>query len=246
VAAASFDVRNTRTIHDQVLGGHPTWVDDAHVGPTTMFVLPGSRSVDAVLFWNRSIDKLVLYPGITKPDSFALVDAWLAKDGTVLADGRPLRGPVVMANHGSAFRLRDASVVKRSTQHVLVQPHGRLRLGLMAFGRYSDGWLDEGGFLVVWPSTADGGVSGSVVFPIRPPRSSTHGIGLRFTTGPNRTVNRHAGPGRVTKVVVPVCSKGPTVIPYSAGPSGTVGDGRRIVGMTGTPRFVPAHANCTG
>jgi hypothetical protein len=244
--AVSFDLRNTRTIHDQVLGGNPTWVDDAHVGPSSMLVLPGSRSVDAVLFWNRTIEKLVVYPGIAKPDSFALFESRLAKDGTVLADGVPLRGPVVIGNSGSSFRLQGATVVRRSTQHVLVQPHGPLRLGLMVFGRYSDGWLDEGGYVVVWPATPDGGVSGRLVFPIRPPSSSSNGVGLRFTTGATTKVSRFAPPGRVTNIVVPVCAPGPIVVPYSAGPTGTVGDGRRIVGRTGLPRFVPSPGSCTG
>jgi hypothetical protein len=244
VGAASFDIRNAGTIHRQVLGGHPTWIDDAHLGSTSMFVLPGSRSIDAVLFWNRSIDRLVLYPGIAKPDSFALVAARFSKDGTVLVDGRPLRGPVVVADHGSTFRLQGGTILKRSTQQVLVRPHGSLRLGLMVFGRYSDGWLDEGGYVVVWPKAENAGVSGRLVLPVRPPRTSTSGVTLRFVTGRFTSVERHASAGRTTNIVVPLCSNGPIVVEYSAGPVGSIGDGRRVVAMTGMPRFVPARGAC--
>jgi hypothetical protein len=66
-----------------------------------------------------------------------------------------------------------------------------------------------------------------------------------YPRGNSGLVVRHAAPGRLTKVEVPVCSKdGPVVIKYKASPPGSVGDGRTIVATTGEPRFVPDAGSC--
>ena len=51
-----------------VLGDNPSWVDDAGVGPTTLLLPPGSRLADAKLFWNNSLDRMLLLPGAKPPD----------------------------------------------------------------------------------------------------------------------------------------------------------------------------------
>jgi hypothetical protein len=244
VGATSFDVRNTRWLHDLVLGGDPTWVDHANVGPASLLVLPGSRSIDAFLFWNRSIERLVLFPGVVAPDSFALDRAGITANGTVLAAGRPLRGPVVLANRGSAVQLRDTAILKSATGHVLVRPEGRLRLGLMVFGRYSDGWLDEAGYVFLWPRTRGAAVSGRLVLPVRPPTSSNKDTTLRFTLATGEVIERHAAPGHVTNIVVPVCSNAATLLTYTAGPAAGLGDGRTVAATAGMPRFVPTRGTC--
>jgi hypothetical protein len=244
VGAASYDVRNTRWLHALVLGSDPTWVDHANVGPTSMLLLPGTRSTDAFLFWNRSIDRLVLFPGVVAPDSFALDRSEIKADGTVLVSGRPLRGPMVIANRASAFQLRDATILKSSAGHVLVRPRASLRLGLLAIGRYSDGWLDESGYIFLWPSTREGAVSGRFILPVRPPSGSSRETTLRFTLPSGDVIERHAAPGRVTNVVVPVCSNAATLLRYAAGPAASVGDGRNVVATTGMPRFVPSRGRC--
>jgi hypothetical protein len=244
VGAASYDARNTRWLHTLFLGSDPAWVDHANVGPSSMLLLPGTRSTDAFLFWNRSIDRLVLFPGVVAPDSFALDRSEIAADGTVLVSGRPLRGPVVIANRSAAFQLRNATVLKSSAGHALVRPEGSLRLGLLALGRYSDGWLDQAGYVFLWPRTRGAAVSGRLVLPVRPPSASTRETTLRFTLPTGEVIERHAARGRVTNIVVPVCSKAATLLTYTASPAAGLGDGRTVAATAGMPRFVPTPGTC--
>jgi 4-amino-4-deoxy-L-arabinose transferase-like glycosyltransferase len=239
--AVSFDLRNTRAIHDVTLGGDPTWVDDAKAGRSTMVLLPGSRNTDATLFWNRSIDGLVLFPGLEAPDSFAAPRARIAPDGTVLVGGRTLSGNVVLATRASTPVLWSGATLASSTEHVLVRLDGPLRLRLLAVGRYSDGWLDGNGLFILWPD-AGGTLAGRLVLPVRPPGDET--VTLRFAVKGAEPIVRRAAPGRLTNVVVPVCSTGPLAVGYSAGPVGSVGDGRGVAAATGMPYFVPSPGAC--
>lgn len=243
IGATSFDLQNTRAMYDNELGRHPTWVDDTHTGPSTMLLLPGSQGTEATLFWNTSIDRLALLPGASPSDSFAVEEAKVDRNGTVAVSGQPLRGDIVLATHGSTIALRDATILASSTGHLLAHPQGPLRLRLMMVGRDSDGWLEANGYIAIWPDTAGGAVTGSLVLPVRPPRGGG-AVTLRFITGRNRReIVRRAPPGAVTRVTVPVCTRGPATIAYTAGPAGSVGDGRLVAATAGTPRFVQS-AGC--
>lgn len=243
IAAASYDVANTRAVYDVELDGHPTWVDDANAGPATMLLLPGAEGAESTLFWNRSVDRLALFRAVDAPDGFAASAARVASDGTVLVSGRTVHGAVVLDTHASSVELRGAATLASSVEGVLVRPAGRLRFSLLLVGRYADGRLAGVGAVTIWSETRGGTVAGRLVLPVRP--RSAGEVTLRFTSGTGaKAVVRHAAPGRTTDVVVPVCSKGPVVLGYRAGPVGYTADGRLVAATTGKPRFVPGRVGC--
>lgn len=244
VGATSLDVGNTRAIYNRELNGRPTWVDAAHAGRAELLLLPGAAGAESTLFWNRSIDRLALFHAADAPDGFAADHARVASDGTVLVGGRPVHGAVVLNTNATSVELQSGTRLASSFGNELLRPAGRLRFRLMIVGRFSDGALGAAGFVTIWPTAADGTISGRLVLPARPLPGSGE-VTVRFTS--NRSVGRivrHAAPGRMTNIVVPVCSRGPVVLDYKASPVASTADGRLVAATTGEPRFVPGPAGC--
>ena len=52
VAATKYDQSNAASIKAVVLGDHPSFVDEAGVGPAALLLMPGGKIPDAKLFWN--------------------------------------------------------------------------------------------------------------------------------------------------------------------------------------------------
>jgi hypothetical protein len=244
VGATSLDVGNTRAIFDTELNGHPTWVDDANAGKAELLLLPGAAGAESTLFWNESVDRLALFHASDAPDGFAADEARVASDGTVLVGGRPVDGAVVLNTNATSVELENATTLATTFGNELVRPAGRLRFRLMIVGRFADGALGGAGLVTIWPNTPDGSVSGHLVLPLRP-RSGHGEVTVRFTSRRYaHAVVRHATPGRMTNVVVPVCSRGPIVLDYKATPVASAADGRLIAATAGTARFVPGPAGC--
>jgi hypothetical protein len=51
-------------IADSYAGADPSWVDDSGVTGARLMLLPGALKTEALeqLFWNRSVDRVVLLP----------------------------------------------------------------------------------------------------------------------------------------------------------------------------------------
>jgi 4-amino-4-deoxy-L-arabinose transferase-like glycosyltransferase len=243
VGATSLDVGNTRAIYNSELDGRPTWVDDANVGKAELLLLPGAAGAESTLFWNRSVDRLALFHAADAPDPFAADEARVASDGTVLVGGRPLRGAVVLNTNATSVELEDGTTLASTFGNELVRPAGDLRFRLMIVGRFADGALGGAGVVTIWPTTPDGSISGRLVLPLRPRTGGE--VTVRFTSRRSaHAVVRHALPGRMTNVVVPVCSRGPVVLDYRATPVASVADGRLVAATAGAPRFVAGPAGC--
>ncbi|HSC93303.1 MAG TPA: hypothetical protein VLB86_16740 [Gaiellaceae bacterium] len=129
-----------------------SWVDAAGLGDVTFVQLPeGDRAkVFEQLFWNRSVDRLVL---VNAPpvDAFATERAELADDGRLLVDGRPLATPMLVQTWGSYALWDGVRRVGRAQSLDLLAPVGTPRLRLLAAGLYEDGWLRRNGSILVWP-----------------------------------------------------------------------------------------------
>jgi hypothetical protein len=245
VSATSYDHANTRSIKNVVLGDNPSFVDASGVGPTTLLLAPGSRMSDAKLFWNRSIDRLLLLPGAKLPDSFLASTVAVRADGVVTVAKQPVTGPVLIDDWSTGVQLQQAKLVERTASGALYRPNGDLRLGMLAVGRYEDGWLRSSGAVVVWPAAGAAGVYGRLEIPVRAPGPGTTTTLRIAKPGATHPLSYTATYSRTRTIAIELCASGPVVIPFTAAPLRGLGDGRGVAAWTGKPRFVPSTAACS-
>jgi hypothetical protein len=246
IAATLYDHSNAGAIRTVVLGDHPSFVDEAGVGPTALLLMPGSQIPDAKLFWNTSIDRLLLLPGVKPPDPFVTSTVDVANNGIVSVGHEVVTGPVMIDDWGATVQLQQATLVRRTTSGALYRPHGGLRFRLLVLGRYQDGWLAGRGAIIVWPTAGEQGVAGRLEIPVRGPgaaSTATIRIGKAGSTAQPRAYS--TTPGATRTISVPLCSSGPITLTFSASPAGGIGDGRAVAARSGAPRFIPDPAGCT-
>ena len=245
VGATLYDHSNTQAIQRVVLGDRPSFVDEAGVGPTTMLLMSGSQIPDAKLFWNKSIDRVLLLPGVKPPDPFTSTTVDVANNGIMSVGHQVLTGPVMIDDWGATVQLQQATLVQRTTSGALYRPHGGLRFRLLVLGRYQDGWLAGRGAIIVWPTAGEKGVSGRLELPVRGPggaSTATIRIGKAGSTAQPRAYS--TTPGKTRTISVPLCSAGPITLTFSASPTGGIGDGRSVAARSDAPRFIPDPAGC--
>jgi hypothetical protein len=243
VAAYAFDSTNTRSVRELFSGSSPSWVDDLHVGKTRMLLTPNGLMTDALeqMFWNRSVDRVVLLPGAKPTDSLPAGVGAVAGDGTLLADKHPVTGPVLVDEYASSVQVRNAARLGSGPTSVLYRPANALQLRLVAVGHFHDDWLADHGELIVWPDAKGGRVAGRVVFHVNvPPAAGRMQFQFR-SKSETRAFNANSG-GEQT-FGVPVCGRGPVVLLFHVTPAGHLGDGRVVSARAKAPQFVPdAHA----
>jgi hypothetical protein len=151
---------------------------------------------------------------------------------------------VLIDDWATSVELQQATLVSRSTSGALYRPQGNLRLRLLAFGRYEDGWLAERGAFAVWPTAGRQRLSGRLEIPVRAP-GPDGSVRIRIREpGSNKLLTFTTKPGRTRTLVIRLCSSGAVTLPFTATPLGGLGDGRTVAAMTGRPRFVPSAAAC--
>lgn len=242
VGAYSFDQITARQIKDAYAGPDPSWVDDAGVTGTRLVLIPGDMKTDALeqLFWNRSVDRVVILAGARKIDSFALDTGKVARDGRLLVDGRPLATPVLFDEYGATVQLQDGRRLGGGPTSVLYQPNGPVRLRLLAIGSFRNGWLAQRGVFAIWPDTGRARLAGYVRLRVtvakRPVRMRFRGAGthvtFRIPAGSTRTLT------------IPVCSNGPAAMTFKATATGALPDHRRTSARSTPPSFVPDPTAC--
>jgi hypothetical protein len=244
IAATKYDQPNAQAIKTFVLGDHPSFVDESGVGPTALLLLPGGKVPDAKLFWNTSLDRLLLLPGMKPADSFATGTVDVANNGIVTTKGKVVTGSLMVDDTGTTVLLQDAKLVQRSTGGALYRLDGGLRFGLLGFGRYADGWLGGRGEFIVWPRAGARNVSGRLELDVRSPSpKSTSTIHLTQATS-GKTYVFTMKPGRTRTISIPLCSSGPVTLGFTAGPMGSLGDGRGVAARSTKPRFVRDASAC--
>jgi hypothetical protein len=193
------------------------------------------------LFWNRSIDRVLLMPDAGPIDIYRDERVRVAKDGSLLAGGKAFRGPLLVDGFGSFIRLRGAVPVERSRISTLWRPVGTPRLALYAPGRYHDGWLANSGAVYVWPGHAGAELSGWISMRLTAPRS-LGAMTLTFAAKGERTrIRLRAGTPRLVRI--PVCSRGNARVTFRSNVRGFVG--LRIVSARATaPVFTPSLSAC--
>jgi hypothetical protein len=151
--ASAFDSRTSRSLR----GTLPTdlrWIDHSRLGAVDLLAPPGSRKEQSweQLFWNTSVKRLLLL-GSPPIDRFAAKHVQVARDGTLLVDGRPLRRPLLVQTYASSLQLSGLRRVRHQLIFDLYRPTGTPRLRLIAAGRYADDWLAPRGVITVWTKT---------------------------------------------------------------------------------------------
>ncbi len=237
--AVAYDHGLSSRVRASVVPGNSSLVDAAGLGSTTLLYSPlGNRGfATEELFWNRSLDRLVLLPGASPPDAFASHQARLADDGTLVVDGKPLVGPLLVEEYGATMRFRGTREVGRTLLYRLLDPQGRARLALYMPGRYYDGWLSLTGTLTLWPEQ-----SGRVELDLTLPPGGD-AVLVRFDH-PGGTSTVSVRPGQETSVTLPVCSTGRWTAEFSAPFTGSIG--ARFVSVRSTEPVFRAEPGACG
>jgi hypothetical protein len=223
--ATSFDYLNSRIKLHVYLPADRSWVDAEHLGPATLVEGAGSHPTDGEeqLFWNRSLRRVALLPDGSPPDRLAATQLQIDARGTLLAGGRPLRGPLVVDGFGSTVLLQDARVIAAAPNNRLWLPRADARLRLYVIGRSeAGGGLWRSGRIMYWADR-----SGVLIVPV---------------SGKDVHVGAHRVRGKAT-LRLPICARGAWSIDFSATLSG-FSAGRLVGGRMGLPHFAAAAHPC--
>lgn len=190
------------------------WVDDrigssqAGRGRAVLLQGYGARiSSLGLLFWNRSVDRVALFPNSTRPDVLPWPYLSIREDGSLSVKGKPLNGPLVIDNAMHTVKLRGAVETDRSTYFALWLPRGRPRLVLYAAG-FGSGWMAPRAALALWPSKTGGRLAGFLSFRATAARETGRAkLLLKFSDGVKRRVLLELGQPRSVRIAV--CSQGP-------------------------------------
>ena len=243
--AVAMVVDTTTKERRALLPTDPSWVDHAHVGRTVLLQSWGGNSMVSfqALFWNRSLDRLLLLPGALPVDGFRTERARIDKNGFLFADGRDIRSALVVDGFGSTTRLRDARLVTAGPTATLSVPTGAARLSLYATGRYYDGWLAGRGTVQLWPEEPGGRLAGWLSMRIETPGDADAGT-LTFALPRGRSTSVRLSPGVSRHVRVAVCASGAWRATYGSTIHRLVG--LRLVSVrSGAPVFRPDPSACS-
>jgi hypothetical protein len=243
VAVVVTDHRNTSQVREAILPGDPSWIDETGVRNVAFLQTPfGNRGfATEQLFWNRSVEDLLVLPETTPIDYFAFGAIRIGSDGSLLVDGRPVVRPLAVEGYGTTLRFRGARTIARSAVYRLLIPEGRPQLALYFPGRYWDGWLAPRGEVRLWPESGAGSLRGRLTFTLSATRE-TGGAVVAFDL-PTGTEEVRVPAGSEQTVELTVCSAAEWRAPYEASFTGTVGD-RLVSVQASEPVFRNDLAAC--
>jgi hypothetical protein len=212
-----------------------SWVDDAHVGSTTLLTGSGGPADEMQLFWNRSIDRVALLPGGEAPDQLASEHVSVAANGTLLASGNPIHGAMLVGRSGSSAVLRGARRVESTPGFTLWLPRAAARLRLFFQGRGRGGTLAVAGRITLWPRLRR--LAGWL---------DLNAIGLAGKPLHLDVAGRHVTGGRIQ---LRVCSTGAWTVAYGSRTRNVAAKlvaGRIVIGHATMPVFHPDATACSG
>ena len=242
-AAIAFDTENSREAQRAYLPSDPSFVDHAGLGHVALLQSWGGHQAPAhlMLFWNRSIDRVLLMPDAGQIDIYRDQRVRVGEDGALRIGGKPYKGAVLADGFGSYVKLRGAVPVQRSRIATLWKPVGTPHLALYAPGRYHDSWLANSGAVYVWPE-AGRTLSGWLSMTLKAPQS-LGAMTLTFTTASGKATKVRLQPGTPRHLRIALCAAGATHVTFRSSVRGFVG--LRIVSSRATvPVFVSSRAAC--
>jgi hypothetical protein len=238
VGAVWYGNRVAENVYDNTLWPDPSYVDNAGLGNVALLETPWNDRgfVTEQLFWNRSLDRLLLLPEAAPPDTFAVEQSAIGEDGSILVDGKPFTGPMLVDSYSATTELRGVTQVARTRIFRLFEPVGTPRLSLYVTSRFYDGWLGPTGKIQLWP--ADGkGLAGRLAMTFSLPSD------LPATTMRLGSRELDVQPGESVTVSMAVCSSGSWSAAFD-GPV-TTNIGQRLVTVQATkPAYTPDPRAC--
>jgi hypothetical protein len=240
--AVAFDVVNTGLAKRAFLPSDPSWVDRAHVGRVSLLQAWGGIRAASLqeLFWNRSVDRVLLLPGASSIDRYGEQRVTVAKDGSLLAGGQAVTEPLLVDGFGSTVRLGGARLFEAGPTASLWVPAGRPRLSLYAIGRYHDGWLADRGAVYLWPEAGAHAVSGWLSMRLTAPRRAGK-IRLTFRLPGGTATSVQVRPGQPQRLNIQVCGNGSWSATFRSDVHGMVG--LRMVSVKATAPVFRAGAS---
>jgi hypothetical protein len=229
------------------LGANPSWVDDMNLGRVSLVWTLGSIRSEAVedLFWNRSVDRVLLAPGAPLLDPFPASRLHVADDGTLLAAGKPVTGPLLVSESVELIRFSNARLLAAHKPYKLWTTTGPARVRLAMLGRWHDGWLASGGDVSIWPDRGERKLAGFLSFQVTDPSFARDAV-LRFeedaATG-GRVQTYALTRGKTATFRVPVCAGGPWHARFGLNFKAYAGS-RVVTVHTSEPRYVADATAC--
>jgi hypothetical protein len=242
--AVALDRETTTALRGRFLPNDRSWVDHAGLGRVALLSGFGGEETDTLeqLFWNASIDRVLLLPGATNYDRFRDDAVVVGPDGSLFVHGKAFSGPLLVDGYAATARLRGARLVAAGPTHALWRPEGTPRLELYFLGHYYDGWLSGAGLVEVWPARPDGTVAGWVTATLVAPRAVASAA-VEFRAGNLVLASVRLRGGVPRRLRLAVCARGPWSASFRASVTGFVGS--RFVSVRSTaPRFVPDPRAC--
>jgi len=242
--AVAFDVTSTSATKRAYLPADPSFVDRTGLRHVALLQSWGGRRAPTLehLFWNRSIDRVLLLPGAGPIDAFHSDRVTVGEDGALLVRGVQFRGPLLVDGYGSYVRVRNANLVAQGPVSTLWAPTGAPRLELYAIGRYYDGWLADAGAVYLWPATKGAKLSGWLTMRLTAPNGP--GVTLRFELPGGKKTSLRFPPGATRHLKVAVCSNNHDWY-ATFNSSGAAFVGLRTVSVRATaPTFTPDPSAC--
>jgi hypothetical protein len=89
VGAVSLGHQAASNVYDTTLWPDPSYVDHADLGNVALLAAPSNDRgfTTEQLFWNRSIDRLLVLPDASPPDAFKFEQTTIGEDGSILVGG---------------------------------------------------------------------------------------------------------------------------------------------------------------
>ena len=245
-SAVVFDLENTSAARKSFFDRDPSWVDNSGLGDVTLLRNVGGQRGPAFqqLFWNRSVNRVVLMPGATPIDPFSADAVRIGRDGSLHAGGVALDGPLLVDQHVVTVQLSGAKEIATAPGYSLFEPTGTPRLSMFFAGRHHDGWLGGEGAISLWPRGDTNRLEGTFFIDLVAPQGS-EGAPIRFRLPDGQNVEVRVPSRAALRVRLPVCSRGPWTAAFGAQVTGYVGT--RAVSVRGRAfEFLPWRGACAG
>jgi len=241
VAATNYDSDRSARAMRTYFPDDVRWVDHSGLRDVAVLETPGSPrgSISGTLFWNTSATRILQMQGAEDVDAFGAAKTRIRRDGVILADGMPYRGPLLVEEYAAYAELDGATLVNRNVSTSLWRSTGTPRLVSFTNGRYLDGWLAWQTSVTVWPG-ASGHRSGALCMTLSMPSGAGTTVQLRGP-GLRRAVRVPAGASR--RVAVPLSIDAPWLLRLTVHRPVTVGDGRLLAAQSSPPHFVEGKAS---